>query len=620
MALVYQSASSQPAADFTSPIKEYLQVLHKRLLENRDGAVADYIPELAKARPDGFGITIATVDGTLYSAGDARETFTIQSMSKPFTYGYALDRLGRDEVIKKVGVEPTGEAFNSIVLDDEHNRPFNPMVNAGAIAVANLLLDTGETRRVKPEELFSRFAGRDLTVDETVLQSEDETGHRNRAISYMMLNTAMIDHAPEEVLDFYFRQCSVLVTCEDMAMMAATLANLGRQPLTGDTVLASEHVQDVLTLMNTCGMYDYAGQWAYDVGIPAKSGVAGGVIAVIPGQAGIAIWSPPLDEVGNSVRGVEVCKAISKDFGLHAFAEKANSGTVIRRQYKASEIGSKRIRSPSEREWLSRSADRVYVTELQGSLYFGPTETVIRQLSKQIGKADEIIIDFARASYCDPASTGLLSEALASFVACGCRLVLTGLREGGPLSSLKQKATDKGLDIQFESDVDAALEAAENRLLAQHYERGDTSKYALAKIDILSGLEREDYKVLEGVVKSLQFSKGQQIVKEGDPANAVFVIASGSASISLELSDGRRKRLAAVGPGFAFGEMALVEDGTRTADVFADEAVVCYVLSIEMISAMETTHPHIPLKILANLVRSLSKRLRHANQEIRFLE
>lgn len=620
MALVYPSIAPEPPAALTSPIKDYLQGLHRRLLDNRDGAVADYIPELAKARPDGFGITVATVDGTLYSTGDATEAFTIQSMSKPFTYGYALDRLGRNEVIKKVGVEPTGEAFNSIVLDDEHNRPFNPMVNAGAIAVANLLLDAGQNQPVPPEELFGRFAGRTLSVDETVLRSEDETGHRNRAISYMMLNTGMIDHAPEAVLDYYFRQCSVLVTCEDMAMMAATLANLGRHPTSGQTVLATEHVQDVLTLMNTCGMYDYAGQWAYDVGIPAKSGVAGGVIAVIPGQAGIAIWSPPLDEVGNSVRGVEVCKAISKDFGLHAFAEKANTGTVIRRQYKASEIGSKRIRSASEREWLKAEAGRIHVTELQGSLYFGPTETVIRQLSDQVGQADEIIIDFARTSYCDSASTRLLTQALSSFVSCGCTLVLTGVREEGPLSPLRQMAKQNGLSIQFASDVDAALEAAENRLLAAHYERADTSKYALAKIDILSGLERDDYKVLEGVVQSFRFAKGEQIVKEGDPANAVFVIASGSASISLQLTDGRRKRLAAVGPGFAFGEMALVEDGTRTADVYADDAVVCYVLSVEIMSTLEATHPHIPLKILANLVRSLSKRLRHANQEIRFLE
>lgn len=604
----------------SSPIEDYLKALRERLLENRAGLVADYIPELSKAPADGFGITIATMDGTLYSAGDAATEFTIQSMSKPFTYGYALKSLGREAVLTRVGVEPTGEAFNSIVLDDDHNRPFNPMVNAGAIAVANLLLRSEGADAAPPETLFSRFAGRTLQVDEAVLRSEQETGHRNRAISYMMLNTGMIDHPPEAVLDFYFRQCSVLVTCEDMALMAATLANLGRHPATGESILEPDHVQDVLTLMSTCGMYDYAGQWAYEVGIPAKSGVAGGVIAVIPGQAGIAIWSPPLDEVGNSVRGVEVCKAISRDFGLHAFAEKAATGTVVRRHYKASEIGSKRIRSLSEREWLASAAGRVQVMELQGALYFGPTEIVIRQLSEQLDDADEIIIDFARVSYTDAAAARLMAEAFAAFCACGCKLVLSGIGVGGSLDLLREQIAAQKLDVGFASDADFALESAEDTLLAEHYERVDTSKYALAKIDILAGLERDDYKVLEQIVSSYHFGKGEQIIREGDPANAVFVVASGSASISLKLADGRRKRLAAVGPGFAFGEMALVEGGTRTADVFADDALVCYVFSVDEINGLRDTHPQIPMTILSNLVRSLSKRLKLANQEIRLLD
>lgn len=618
--MAFAAPHNEPAIslNITSPITDYLNALRERLLSNTGGKVASYIPELSQAPAGGFGICIATMDGTIYAAGDAQTPFTIQSMSKPFTYGHALGKLGREKVLTKVGVEPTGEAFNSIILDDLKNRPFNPMVNAGAIAVANLMIDLENP--LPPEDLFSRFAGRKLEVDEAVFASEHQTGHRNRAIAYMMLNTGMIDHLPETVLDFYFRQCSVMVTCEDMAMMAATLANLGRHPVTHDQVLEVEHVQDVLTLMNTCGMYDYAGQWSYEVGIPAKSGVAGGIIAVIPGQAGIAIWSPPLDEVGNSVRGVEVCKAISRDFGLHAFAEKANTGTVIRRHYRASEVGSKRLRSASEREWLTKVAGRVHIMELQGTLYFGPTEKVIRQLSEQLDEADEIIIDFGRTSYTDAAAARLLTEAFAAFCACGCKLVLSGLQADGPLALLRAKVQNKELDIVFTSDVDAALEAAEDRLLDAHYEQVDTSKYSLSKIDILAGLSATDYKVLEGVVNSFRFTKGEQIMREGDAANAVFVIASGSASISLDLGNGRRKRLAAVGPGFSFGEMALVEGGRRTADVFADDAVVCYVFSVDQLNALRDTHPQIPMTILSNLVRSLSKRLQQANHEIRMLE
>lgn len=609
------SALDQP---LISPIETYLSDLYDRLLTNTDGKVASYIPELSSAPPDGFGICVATMDGKLYTAGEASTAFTIQSMSKPFTYGYALKKLGREAVLHKVGVEPTGEAFNSIILDDQKNRPFNPMVNAGAIAVANLLIDKQEP--VDVVGLFSRFAGRDLAVDDEVLRSEHETGHRNRAIAYMMLNTGMIDHDPETVLDFYFRQCSVLVNCQDMALMAATLANLGHHPVTDEEVLEPDHVKDVLTLMNTCGMYNYAGQWAYEVGIPAKSGVAGGVIAVIPGQAGIAVWSPPLDPTGNSVRGVEVCRAISRDFGLHAFAEKASTGTVIRRHFTASQISSKRIRSASEREWLQKAAGRVHVLELQGTLYFGSTETVIRQLSKQMEDAEEIIIDFSRASYTDAAAARLLTQAFATFRAGGCRLVLSGLRADGPVAALRQKIVSTGLDVSFVDDVDSALEDAEGRLLAEHYEQADTSKYSLAKIDILSGLTAEDYKVLEGVVSSYRFAKGDHIVREGDDANTIFIIASGSASISLNLGEGRRKRLSSIGPGFSFGEMALVEGGRRTADVFADDTVVCYVFSVDQINALRETHPQIPMTILANLVRSLSSRLHQANQEIRLLE
>jgi glutaminase len=604
----------------SSPIGDYLSAIYDRLLDNKNGAVADYIPELFKAPANGFGISIATIDGAIYSAGDADTHFTIQSLSKPFTYGYALQLLGRDAVLEKVGVEPTGEAFNSIVLDEERNRPFNPMVNAGAIGIASLLIGAKDNSLITPEGLFSRFAGRPLAVDKNVMRSEQDTGHRNRAIAYMMLNTSMIDHPPEIVLDFYFRQCSVSVTCKDMAIMAATLANLGKNPRTGEQVIAPRHVQDVLTLMNTCGMYDYAGQWAYDVGFPAKSGVSGGVIAVIPGQAGIAIWSPPLDEVGNSVRGVEVCKAISREFGLHAFSEKANAGIVVRRHYNGADVGSKRIRSVSEREWLKQVAGHVHVLELQGTLYFGSAESVIRQLTDSLDQAYEFIIDFTRVSYSDLAAMRLLTEAFKALCEVGCKLVLTNLRSDGPLAHLQQMVVDYDLPVTFEGDADAALEAAEERLLAKHFEQADTTKYAFSKIDMLAGLSTADHKVLEGIVRTYRYAKGEQIIREGDSASKVFVVASGSVSVCLKLPDGRQKRLAAVGPGFAFGEMALVEGGTRTADVFADEAVVCYVFSVEGINGLQTNHPQIPITILGNLVKSLAKRLKQANQEIRLLE
>jgi len=192
------------------------------------------------------------------------------------------------------------------------NRPFNPMVNAGAIAIAEMMQGNSQEDRIANMlDLFSSLAGRKLDIDEEVFASELATGHRNRAIAYMMMNTAMIERDPNQVLDLYFRQCSVKVTSCDLAIMAATLANDGRNPLTDKTVYETQYVRDILTVMNSCGMYDYAGEWAYEVGMPAKSGVSGCIIAVIPGQIGICVYSPPIDKQGNSVRGVRVCKEIS---------------------------------------------------------------------------------------------------------------------------------------------------------------------------------------------------------------------------------------------------------------------------------------------------------------------
>jgi len=285
-----------------------------------DGQVATYIPELAKASPNDFGICIVTEDGRTFEVGDCDRPFTMQSVTKPFTFGMALEELGHEEVWRYVGVEPSGDAFNSISLQDETNRPFNPMINTGAITVSALLHARHRERAL--DHMLSRFsaaAGRQLTVDEAVYQSEYRTGHRNRAIAHLLLNFGVVHDEAEAALDLYFRQCAILVTCRDLAMMGATLANMGRNPVTGESVFEISCVKDMLSIMFTCGMYDYSGQWAYRVGVPAKSGVSGGVMAVVNRQLGIATYSPPLDERGNSRRGIEVCSGLAARLGLHVF-------------------------------------------------------------------------------------------------------------------------------------------------------------------------------------------------------------------------------------------------------------------------------------------------------------
>jgi glutaminase len=307
-------------AAIASPLQAYLEELHRTYLPLRDGAVADYIPELARAHPDWFGICIVTIDGKVYKVGNYAQEFTIQSASKPFVYGRALEDHGRDYVLSKVGVEPSGDAFNSIVLDEGSNRPYNPMVNAGAIATAGLIEGENPAERMnRLLEMFRRYTGREIRLDVSVFVSERTTGDRNRAIAYLMRNFGMLQGNLEETLDLYFQQCSLLVTCHDLGVMAATLANDGVNPITGERAADAAYVQDMLSVMYTCGMYDFSGEWAYRVGLPAKSGVGGGILAVVPRKLGIGVFSPPLDSRGNSVRGVKVCTEISQHFGLHSF-------------------------------------------------------------------------------------------------------------------------------------------------------------------------------------------------------------------------------------------------------------------------------------------------------------
>ncbi len=304
----------------SSSFQTYLEDLHLKFKSLQEGKLASYIPELAKVNPDLFSICVMSVDGRFFQVGDYNHLFTIQSISKVFVYGMALEEHGRDYVLSKVSVEPTGDSFNSIILDETSKRPYNPMVNAGAIATTSLIKGAGPTERLnRMLDMFRRYIGRDIFIDISVFMSERTTGHRNRAMAHLMLNFGMINEKIDEALDLYFQQCSLMVNCHDLAVMAATLANNGVNPITGEQAVDSVYIKDILSVMYTCGMYNFAGEWAYKVGLPAKSGVSGGIIVVVPNQVGIAVFSPLLDERGNSVRGVKVCEEISRHFGLHMF-------------------------------------------------------------------------------------------------------------------------------------------------------------------------------------------------------------------------------------------------------------------------------------------------------------
>ncbi len=281
-----------------------------------------YPPALAGEERHTFGVSLGDLDGGVHAAGDHERAFAVQSISKLFAYGLALADHGSRHVLSKVGVEPSGDAFNSIVLDGRNHRPYNPMINAGALAATDLVRGKDPAEKVQRiVEVMRLCAGNDgLAVNPDVYEREWRTADRNRAIAYLLRSHGALVGDVEETLAVYLQQCSVLVTCDDLARMAATLANGWVNPATGVSPLPAARVRDVLSVMFTCGMYDFAGEWAFEVGVPAKSAVSGGILAAVPGKMGIATFSPGLDSFGNSVRGVRVCQEVSSRLGLHVFA------------------------------------------------------------------------------------------------------------------------------------------------------------------------------------------------------------------------------------------------------------------------------------------------------------
>lgn len=315
--------------DIDKNLGKILIDLHQKYSSCNEGQTASYIPELAKAESKHFAIAAVTVDGKIYSVGDTLENFTLQSISKPFVYGLALETNGREKVLSKVGVEPTGDAFNSIIeLERQSHRPYNPMINSGAIAISSLIKGKDPAERLqKILYMFENYTGHAHQVDENVFTSEKKTAHRNRAIANLLLHFGIIEgneNIIEETLDLYFKQCSVLTNTIDLALMAATLASGGVQPMTNKRIISAEHASDILSLMFTCGMYDTAGEWAYTVGLPAKSGVSGGLIAVVPGVMGIAVYSPLINDHGHSVRALKVFNDLAKIYSLSIFSQFSN--------------------------------------------------------------------------------------------------------------------------------------------------------------------------------------------------------------------------------------------------------------------------------------------------------
>jgi glutaminase len=305
-------------------VQELVDEAHGRFAPVLDGQVADYIPALAAAVPENFGLCVSSCGGALFEAGEARVAFSIQSISKPFLFALICQAIGEEEAREKLGVNSTGLPFNSVLAVERSGEGLsNPMVNAGAIAATSLAPGaSSEEKWAFIQDGFSRFAGRRLEVDGRVFDSELASNRRNAGLATLLSDHDRIWWDPDEATELYTRQCSLSVTAADLAVMAATLANGGRQPVTGEQVIEAIHCQHVLAVMVTAGLYETSGDWLYATGLPGKSGVAGGMITVAPGKGGLATYSPPLDEAGNSVRGQLTARFLSERLGLNLFASR----------------------------------------------------------------------------------------------------------------------------------------------------------------------------------------------------------------------------------------------------------------------------------------------------------
>lgn len=597
-----------------SPIQEYIELLHSRYASSMEGQVADYIPELSKADPKWFGICIATRDGHVYEVGDTRQSFTIQSISKALVYGLALEDRGEEHVLSRVGVEPSGEAFNAISLKEGSGAPFNPMINAGAIATAGQVLKKdGKSRIDRVVEYLSGFAGRELEVNQSVYQSESETGHRNRAIGWLLRNFGILDEDPNETLETYFQQCSVEVTCRDLALMGATIANQGIQPVTRKRAIASEYVDNVLGVMATCGMYDWSGEWIYRVGLPAKSGVGGGILAVLPGQLGIGIFSPPLDKQGNSDRGIKVCMDLSRELALHMMNPAATPRTAVRLQYHGGEVVSRRRLPPQAREVLRTNGTLIKIMELQGGLTFTTIEPVVRNACDHAHECKHVIFDLRAVVYANSVSLILLANLGTRLASQGVRVIFC--QPGRLLAALRTVGIS---DKDVFTTMDAALEECEDQLLLEvtGVSWRPHAPLRLKSCTLFRNCTDEDIAFMEQELPRRQYGKDQVVISTGELATEMFVMVGGTVEVQLRTGEDMRKRIDVLTAGMTVGEMAFLDGSARSADVVVMDAMECVVISKEWFDGLNERNPALKITLLQEMTHEIASRLRQANTAI----
>ncbi|WP_129660621.1 glutaminase A [Rothia halotolerans] len=589
-----------------SPIRQYLANVHRSLSVLDEGQPSHSTPVLSEGNPDSFGIAIATVDGHVYEVGETAEEFTVQSISKALSYGIALQDHGFEYVDERIDVEPSGDAFNEISLQT-NGRPDNPLINAGAIATTALIDPRDEGRAPRILEAYGRYAGRELEVNRASHEQESRYGDRNRAMGYLMKSFGIIEGDVEQALDDYFFQCSISVTTRDLAIMSATLANNGVNPVTGEQVAPPEVNARVLSVMSTCGMYDDSGHWMTEVGIPAKSGIGGGIIAVLSGEMGLAVYSPPLDEHGNSVRGVEACRRLSDDLQLHFAHATAAAQATVRGVYPISESPSQVRRNQEAQDVLDEYAARAVVVELQGDLMFAAVDSAVRAI---IDAAEEdvvtVIVDGRRVGKVLDASGELFRNLRESFAAEGRELAVVDPESLLPLPE----------GIRTFNTKDSAAAWAED-LIIERYGSEDTRPERVGLLDspLAAHISAEDRQRLGGLLERRSAREGEEILAPGEGFAGIHMIISGRVRQTLPVrmdeagdrpsGDAEREEITVgeLSPGMTFGEGCLGFEDRQVLRVTALDDVEYFLLPADALERLDREDPAFGLLLWQAIAR-----------------
>jgi len=393
--------------------------------------------------------------------------------------------------------------------------------------------------------------------------------------------------------------------------MGATLAAGGLNPRTGDRVLTPEETTPLLSVMSSCGMYDFSGEWIYRVGLPSKSGVGGGIVAVLPGQAGVGIFSPRLDANGNSVRGVKVCEDLSRELGMHVFSDPVQPANTLRSIYGRHQATSRNVRATADDDLLRQFGTEILVIELQDRLVFGSAERLCREVTRRSSNVRDVVIDFRRVSGMDRATTLLIIELARQCAHAGIELSLTGLTAAERRSwSLVDSA------LTFFDDLDSALEVAERRLLSRHGSTMKRQVLSLGEVELCAGLDDDDIQALAGVTQRVRLSAGGEVARPGDTSSSAWIILAGSMTGRAKGPDGRPgARLRTVGPGSIIGEMALLSGDPRSAWIFADNDLECLELTADGLALFTKERPAGAATLLRNIACLLGRWLGESNRD-----